>query len=64
MWKRHSAIAFAVYHQPTHPTEWATYTLSGVYLGTVYVMRGFGIVVGTHALYDVLVLAVGPAISS
>jgi membrane protease YdiL (CAAX protease family) len=59
-----SALAFAAYHQPTHASEWATYVLSGVYLGTVYGMRGFGIVVGTHALYDVLVLAVGPAITS
>jgi membrane protease YdiL (CAAX protease family) len=58
-----SALAFAAYHQPADATAWATYILSGVYLGTVYGMRGFGIVVGTHALYDVLVLAVGPAIS-
>jgi len=57
-----SAVAFAVYHHPHSGGEWATYILSGIYLGSVYMMRGFGIVVGTHALYDVLVLAVGPAI--
>lgn len=58
-----SAVAFAAYHHPAQPGAWATFILSGVYLGTVYAMRGFGIVVGTHALYDVLVLAVAPAIS-
>lgn len=58
-----SAVAFAAYHHPDQPGAWATYILSGTYLGTVYAMRGFGIVVGTHALYDVLVLAVAPAIS-
>lgn len=58
-----SAVAFAAYHHPAQPGAWATYILSGTYLGTVYAMRGFGIVVGTHALYDVLVLAVAPAIS-
>ena len=56
-----SALAFAAYHQPVLPRDWAKtifYILSGIYFGTVYVLRGFGIVVGTHALYDVLVLAV------
>ena len=54
-----SAIAFALYHQPRMPEEWTKavfFTISGVYLGTVYVMRGFGIVVWTHAIYDVMVL--------
>lgn len=37
-------------------------TLAGCYLGTVYVLRGFGIVVGAHALYDIVVLVLlGPA---
>jgi membrane protease YdiL (CAAX protease family) len=56
-----SAVAFAAYHQPHLPQEWGKvvfYVLSGVYLGTVYAVRGFGIAVGTHALYDVLVLVV------
>ena len=29
--------------------------------GAVYVARGFGIVVGTHAFYDILVVAIGRA---
>ncbi len=55
-----SAVAFAVYHQPPL-TDWTRilfYLLSGVYFGTVYLLRGFGIVVGAHAMYDVLVLTV------
>lgn len=57
------ALAFALYHRPVLPDEWAKmlfFTLSGVFLGTVYMMRGFGIAVGTHALYDVLVLVIFP----
>lgn len=60
-----SALAFAVYHRPELPAEWPRfvfYTLSGIYLGTVYLMRGFGITVGTHAMYDILVLVVFPSL--
>lgn len=55
-----AAVAFAVYHQPAM-SDWPRitfYVLSGIYFGTVYALRGFGIVVGTHAMYDVLVLTV------
>ncbi len=58
-----SALAFAAYHHPAAAADWANLILSGIYLGTVYLMRGFGIVVGTHALFDILVLGVQPAIS-
>jgi membrane protease YdiL (CAAX protease family) len=57
-----TAIAFAVYHDPRLASggpDWyrlGFITLAGAYLGNVYVLRGFGIVVGTHALYDALVL--------
>jgi membrane protease YdiL (CAAX protease family) len=56
-----TSLAFAVYHQPRLPEQWPLLlfaTTAGIYFGTVYVMRGFGIVVATHALYDVLVLVV------
>jgi membrane protease YdiL (CAAX protease family) len=33
-------------------------TAAGVFFGCLFVVRGFGIVVGAHALYDVLVLLV------
>ena len=32
------------------------YVLAGVYLACIYVYRGFGIVAGAHAMYDVLVV--------
>lgn len=62
-----SALAFALYHDISLPataggtggTDWPKFLfflVSGIYLGTVYVLRGFGIVVGAHAIYDILVL--------
>ncbi len=59
-----SALAFTVYHDVVGPTgtiAWpyvATYMFAGLYFGTVYILRGFGIVVGVHALYDLAVLVV------
>ena len=60
-----SAIAFAYYHfTQMNPFQWTTpqwslfffYTLAGVYFAGIYLSRGFGIVAGTHAMYDVLIL--------
>lgn len=59
-----AALAFSLYHRPDLPGEWTKFLffmLSGVFLGAVYMMRGFGVVVGTHALYDILVLVVFPS---
>jgi membrane protease YdiL (CAAX protease family) len=53
-----AALAFAVYHQNQSGPEFVFKVLAGIYFGTVYTMRGFGIVVATHALYDILVLVV------
>ncbi len=64
-----SAVAFALYHFVINdPDVWvgftlenfdwgrfAFYTLAGVYLALIYVTRGFGVVVGTHALYDIMI---------
>lgn len=59
-----SAVAFGVYHLAPgsgFQVSWfALYAAAGAYLGSVYLLRGFGIVVATHALYDVLVLAIIP----
>ena len=53
------AIAFAGYH-PLHDAQGALvaqravfYLGAGVYFGVVYLKRGFGVVVATHALYDI-----------
>jgi len=55
-----SAIGFAMYHFPSFTDVrlglGLFYTAAGVYFALIYVTRGFGIVVGTHALYDVLVV--------
>jgi membrane protease YdiL (CAAX protease family) len=53
-----AALAFAVYHQGQDLPTFVFRTLAGIYLGTVYAMRGFGIVVGTHAVFDVLAVVV------
>lgn len=57
-----SAAAFALYHDVMlasgglDPARLAIFTLAGLYFGTIFVLRGFGIVVAVHALYDLAVL--------
>lgn len=62
-----SAAAFALYHfEPIwsfgrfvdsfSAGRFAFYMVAGVYFAAIYVLRGFGIVAATHALYDVLVV--------
>lgn len=59
-----SALMFALYHDAalaSGGTDWARLVFlftAGVYLGVLYASRGLGIVVATHALYDVLVLVI------
>jgi hypothetical protein len=58
-----SAVAFTWYHPlrdatgVLSPTRATFYFLAGIYFGLVYVGRGFGIVVATHALYDIITVA-------
>jgi len=60
-----AALAFGVYHDVGAAgggINWALLTyivLMGLYFGAVYAMRGFGIVVAVHALYDLAVLLRG-----
>lgn len=66
-----TALAFAIYHPgvlnaTTWYLPWTWYvvswqkliffTLAGVYFACIYIYRGFGVVVGTHAIYDIAVL--------
>jgi len=57
-----SAVAFAWYHDlrgaggQLSGQRLVFYFLAGLYLGAVYVFRGFGVVVGVHTLYDIIVL--------
>lgn len=50
-----AAVAFAAYHD-----DWSARFVfllaAGGFFGALYVTRGFGVVVGAHALYDVIVL--------
>lgn len=56
-----SALLFALSHfnrdNPFTPPLFAFYLIAGFYFAMIYLLRGFGIVVATHALYDVLVVA-------
>lgn len=59
-----SAAAFSWYHAPGSPSAAIFYFLAGVYFGGVYVIRGFGIVVGTHALYDIITFSLTSSAAS
>ena len=55
-----SAITFAMYHDfPDFGTlglgALLFFGFAGIYLGLIYVNRGFGIAAGTHAAYDLVV---------
>lgn len=56
-----SAVAFAYYHANAGSTVlpgavFLFYSIAGVYFAMLFVKRGFGVVVATHALYDIVVL--------
>ncbi len=59
-----TAIAFSLYHPQTltgdsfHLGSFIYFLLAGAYLGFVYVLRGFGVVVVTHATFNIMVLTV------
>jgi membrane protease YdiL (CAAX protease family) len=58
-----AAIVFGVYHtglSQIHPGWLLFYSAAGIYFGTVFMTRGFGIVVATHAIYDIIALVVMP----
>lgn len=63
------AVVFSLYHywDPTNLSwevfrarfAWDTFlfrTIAGVYFGSLMLLRGFGITVGAHAIYDILIL--------
>lgn len=62
-----SAAAFGFYHDvflQSGGLDWGKlliFFLAGLYFGGIYVVRGFGIVVATHALYDLAVLILLPS---
>lgn len=56
-----SALLFALAHHAGTPGEaftWFAFVfrwMAGVFFAWVFVLRGFGIAVGTHTIYDILV---------
>jgi hypothetical protein len=56
-----SALLFALAHHagmPGEPFTWFAFIfrwMAGVFFAWVFVLRGFGVAVGTHATYDILV---------
>lgn len=63
-----TAAAFAVYHDgrgaggELETLKALSLLCAGAYFGLVYWMRGFGVVVAVHALYDVFALVLLPAL--
>ena len=60
-----SAIAFAAYHHVSVPDGdprafrlYMYYACAGAFFGILYLFRGFGVIVGTHAVFDLIVLLI------
>lgn len=55
-----SSCAFALYHfsevNPISLSMFCYYALAGMYFAGVYLIRGFGVAAGTHAMFDILVV--------
>lgn len=58
-----SAVLFSLYHHNAVPMNdprafetYLFYAIAGAYFGAIFLVRGFGIAVGCHALYDAIVL--------
>ncbi len=54
-----SSLLFMIAHGATDPEHMLFFLGSGVFFSLVYVMREFGVAVGTHVAYDVLVETLG-----
>jgi hypothetical protein len=58
-----SAIAFTFYHNIQHPGGGAdlrllvVYMIAGLYFAVLFILRGFGVCVATHATYDLVALS-------
>ena len=64
-----SAVTFMLYH-PIHDADGGLlaglavfYLASGAYFSVLYLLRGFGIVAATHAVYDVFVVLLASSIT-
>jgi hypothetical protein len=53
-----AGVAFSLYHPWENGETFAKFlfrSLAGVFLGTVYMLRGFGIAVGTHTAHNIMI---------
>ena len=53
-----SAAHYQVFTSGGYAFDWYSFTfrfIAGVFFAVVFVLRGFGIAAGAHALYDMLV---------
>lgn len=62
-----TAVLFALYHDVApagrlDTSAAAYFFIAGVYFGTLFAARGLGIVAATHALFDLVVLVLLPAV--
>lgn len=57
-----AAVLFAAHHHPPLGREpydfgrFAFRTMAGVYLGALFLLRGYGVTAGCHALYNVIIV--------
>jgi membrane protease YdiL (CAAX protease family) len=64
-----SALLFAAHHHPPvgsdpyHAGRFIFRTLAGVYLGVIFVVRGYGLAAGTHAAYNLIVVGLAAILS-
>lgn len=60
-----SAILFSLYHhlggEPFTADRFVFRTMAGGYLAGIFILRGFGIVVGCHVMYDIMAMALNTA---
>ncbi len=65
-----STVAFALYHDVRLPGGGVNagallyYLVAGLYFALLYLFRGFGITAAVHALFDIFVLVLLPALAS
>ncbi len=58
-----SAVLFAAHHHPPVGSEpfaaprFIFRTLAGIYLGVIFIWRGYGVAAGTHVAYNVVVVS-------
>lgn len=64
-----SAVAFTLFHHLEGPSGQVDVArliavfIPGLYFAVLYLYRGFGIVVGVHALFDIVVLLILPSLN-